>query len=89
MDKYLDGRIKAYAYLFTDSNPPVPAEYARYFEKHGVLLPGYVIENSNAGNEKPSAPVEKPSVLQTLAKSESKTTSVTDASKHKTKGTER
>lgn len=44
LDKYLAGRIKAYDKLFTEVNPPIPPEYAKYFEVNGVLLPGYTIQ---------------------------------------------
>jgi hypothetical protein len=41
MEKYLDGRIKAYAHLFTEISPPVPQEYTHVFTVNGKLLPGY------------------------------------------------
>ncbi len=44
LDKYLQGRIKAYAHLFTDISPPIPAEEKRRFCVNGVLLPGYTLE---------------------------------------------
>ena len=44
MEKYLNGRIKAYAHLFTEISPPVPKEYADHFKVNGQLLPGYSIE---------------------------------------------
>jgi len=44
MEKYLNGRIKAYKNLFTEISPPIPQEYAGRFEVNGVLLPGYTIE---------------------------------------------
>ena len=44
MEKYLNGRIKAYAKLFTEISPPIPPEYAEHFKVNGVLLPGYTIE---------------------------------------------
>jgi hypothetical protein len=68
MKKYIDGRIGAYAHLFTEENPPVPDEYALYFKKHGVLLPGYTVEGKNvkaADNVKDTAKA-KPSVLKSL-----------------------
>lgn len=34
-EKYLQGRIKAYAHLFTEISPPVPDEYTRPFMVHG------------------------------------------------------
>jgi len=44
MDKYLQGRIKAYAHLFTDLSPPIPKGQERRFSVNGVLLPGYTVE---------------------------------------------
>lgn len=44
MERYLQGRIKAYAHLFTDISPPIPAEEKRRFCVNGVLLPGYTLE---------------------------------------------
>jgi len=45
MEKYLAGRIKAYAYLFTEISPPIPNQYADNFRVNGQLLPGYTLEN--------------------------------------------
>lgn len=42
--KYIEGRKKAYAHLFTEISPPIPQEYAEHFKVNGVLLPGYTIE---------------------------------------------
>lgn len=42
--KYIEGRKKAYAHLFTEINPPTPPEYAHQFTKNGLLLPGYTVE---------------------------------------------
>ena len=44
MQKYLDGRIKAYSHLFTEISPPVPKEYADGFRVNNQILPGYTIE---------------------------------------------
>ena len=49
MEKYLNGRIKAYSHLFTEISPPIPKEYADYFKVNGMLLPGYAVE----GEERP------------------------------------
>ena len=49
MEKYLNGRIKAYANLFTEISPPIPQKYADHFKVNGQLLPGYTIE----GEERP------------------------------------
>lgn len=48
MEKYLQGRIKAYAHLFTEISPPIPKGDEQYFCVHGVLLPGYTVENPDA-----------------------------------------
>lgn len=44
MEKYLEGRIAAYAHLFTEISPPVPEDARKRFCVNGVLLPGYTIE---------------------------------------------
>ena len=44
MEKYLNGRIKAYAHLFTEISPSIPQEYAEHFKVNGQLLPGYFVE---------------------------------------------
>lgn len=44
MEKYLQGRIAAYAHLFTELSPPIPKEQAGRFSVNGVLLPGYAVE---------------------------------------------
>jgi hypothetical protein len=69
MEKYLNGRISTYAHLFTEENPPVPEEYAMYFKKHGVLLPGYTVagENVEVADKVKDAAEAKPSVLKSLA----------------------
>ena len=43
MEKYLAGRIKAYADWFTEVNPPVPQMYVKLFTVNGQLLPGYTV----------------------------------------------
>lgn len=47
-EAYIAGRKKAYAKLFTEENPPVPKEYARYFTYFGILLPGYHTEEEES-----------------------------------------
>ena len=37
MEKYLNGRIKAYAHLFTEISPSIPQEYAEHFKVNGQL----------------------------------------------------
>ena len=44
MDKYLQGRIKAYSHLFTEISPPIPKGEEGRFSVNGVLLPGYTVE---------------------------------------------
>ena len=44
MEKYLAGRIKAYDPLFQEEYPLVPKEYAEMFMFHGMVKPGYRIE---------------------------------------------
>ena len=44
MEKYLNGRIKAYEKLFTEIAPAIPPEYAEQFRVNGQLLPGYTVE---------------------------------------------
>lgn len=48
MEKYLQGRVKAYAHLFTEISPPIPEEHKRRFCVNSVLLPGYTVEDPNA-----------------------------------------
>lgn len=48
MHKYLQGRIAAYAHLFTEISPPIPEADRRRFCVNGVLLPGYTVENPDA-----------------------------------------
>lgn len=44
MDKYLQGRIKAYAHLFTEISPPIPEDQKGRFCVNGILLPGYTVK---------------------------------------------
>lgn len=44
MEKYLQGRIAAYAHLFTEISPPIPEGEEGRFSVNGVLLPGYAKE---------------------------------------------
>ena len=48
MEKYLQGRIAAYAHLFTEISPPIPKEHLKHFCVNGVLLPGYTVEDPDA-----------------------------------------
>ena len=53
LEKYLNGRIKAYNHLFTELSPPIPQEYAQHFRVNGQLLPGYTVEG-----EEPEQPAQ-------------------------------
>lgn len=90
-EKYLQGRIKAYAHLFTEISPPVPKAYADQFKVNGQLLPGYTVEGQEQQHDKTAAEVTKSleggificeakkiSILEKLstAKNESKTMAV-------------
>ncbi len=44
MERYLQGRIKACAHLFTEISPPIPQDQKGRFCVNGVLLPGYTVE---------------------------------------------
>lgn len=55
MEKYLNGRIKAYSHLFTELSPPIPQEYAQVFKVNGQLLPGYAVEGGKPVVETPPA----------------------------------
>lgn len=43
--KYIADLKQAYAGLFLELCPAVPAEYAEYFKVNGILLPGYHVED--------------------------------------------
>ncbi len=47
--KYIEGRKKAYADLFSEISPPIPEEYASNFKVYGVLLPGYSVGGEEKG----------------------------------------
>lgn len=95
--KYLAGRKKAYAHLFTEISPPIPPEYASLFKVNGQLLPGYTLEGqepiqtehataevSDGGISLPKE-AEKPSVLGKLsaARTQDKVPSVDPVTKKK------
>lgn len=44
MERYLQGRINAYAHLFAEISPPIPKDQKNRFCVNGVLLPGYTVE---------------------------------------------
>lgn len=45
MERYLQGRIKAYSHLFVEISPPIPKEDKKRFCFNGILLPGYTVES--------------------------------------------
>lgn len=55
LDRYLNGRIKAYDHYFTEISPAIPKEYGDCFKVNGCLLPGYTIEG-----EEPAKAAELP-----------------------------
>ena len=57
MEKYLNGRIKAYDRLFTEISPPIPQEYADYFKVNGMLLPDYTIEGEEPPQQQQAAAI--------------------------------
>ena len=83
--KYIEGRKKAYAHLFTEISPPIPERYADRFSKNGLLLPGYVVDGKpvlrtdvkaadflNALSDGDFMPdVKKPSVLDKISDTKS------------------
>lgn len=48
--KYLEGRKKAYAHLFSELSPKLPARYKNHFSLYGKLLPGYSMEDESEVN---------------------------------------
>ena len=65
MEKYLNGRIKAYSHLFTEISPPIPQEYAQQFKVNGQLLPGYTIEGEEVKQPEHTADIPAISTMQT------------------------
>ena len=57
MEKYLNGRIKAYDRLFTEISPPIPQEYADYFKVNGQLCPDYTIEGEEPPQQQQAATI--------------------------------
>ncbi len=53
-ESYLNGRIRAYAKLFTELSPPVPENYKVFFMESGHILPGYRIEGQEQHQNKTS-----------------------------------
>ena len=73
MDKYIEGRIKAYSHLFTEISPPIPDELLRPFTLHGHLLPGYIkVSDIAKEREEKTSVRDKLKDLKTQIKSEPK-----------------
>ena len=60
MEKYLNGRIKAYEKLFTEISPAIPPEYAEQFKVNGQLLPGYTVEGEEIKQPAADIPTAAP-----------------------------
>jgi len=60
MEKYLNGRIKAYQHLFTEISPAIPQEYAEHFKVNGQLLPGYTVEGEEIKQPTADIPTAAP-----------------------------
>ena len=60
MEKYLNGRIKAYEELFTEISPAIPPEYAEQFRVNGQLLPGYTVEGEEIKQPAADIPAAAP-----------------------------
>ena len=58
--KYIDGKIKAYDYLFAEISPVIPDIDKSHFCVNGVLLPGYTTVSMQKEKEK------KPSIRKQL-----------------------
>lgn len=73
MEKYLQGRIKAFSHLFTEIRPPVPDHLVRPFCVSDKLLPGYITESEAKAKKELET---KPSVRDKLKafKEEAKST---------------
>jgi hypothetical protein len=67
MEKYIQGRIKAFSHLFTEESPPIPKEYANYFKVNNLLVPGYRIMDEEATVKVSEADRPKESVLERIA----------------------
>ena len=59
MEKYLNGRIKAYQHLFTEISPTIPQEYADHFKVNGQLLPSYTVEGEEQQTKQEQTAPEK------------------------------
>ena len=64
MEKYLNGRIKAYDRLFTEISPPIPQEYAEYFKVNGQLMPDYTIKGEEPPQQEQAAAIPEATVQE-------------------------
>lgn len=62
MQKYMQGRIAAYAHLFVEILPPIPKGEEKQFSVNGLLLPGYRVYE-----EQPALADISDSLLDSLA----------------------
>ena len=76
MEKYLNGRIKAYDRLFTEISPPIPQEYAEHFKVNGMLLPDYTIEGEEPPQQQPQT-AAIPEIILTSEKPAEKVKEIT------------
>ena len=79
--KYLDGRKKAYAHLFTEISPPIPKEHEQCFTVNGALLPGYTVEGQEPAKDisvREQLDSAKKQAAQTAAKAPEKRTRETE-----------
>jgi hypothetical protein len=67
MEKYLQGRIKAYAHLFTEISPEIPPELAKHFTVNGLLLPNYSVADEGQPTRVAESDCPKESVLGRIA----------------------
>lgn len=62
-EKYLKGRMDAYADLFFELSPPIPSDKKSLFSVNGQLLPGYTVKQdweAVVAELPPEQPVERP-----------------------------
>ena len=59
MEKYLNGRIKAYEKLFTEISPAIIVNRCLHFKVNGQLLPGYTVEGEEQQTKQEQTAPEK------------------------------
>jgi len=74
LEKYLQGRIKAYAHHFTEISPSIPKGQVHRFSVNGELLPGYRVEGqpTKSAEERPSALDKLAAAKEDVAKDDAK-----------------